>query len=588
MVAMPSQDDRSGASHGFRGCNRGCNRGRQDASPTKNALHSVRSSRPWTRVAALALVLLGGSALGPQRAVGAIAHRAAPAELAVLAVASGAKTEVLSEVISLTPTGAASPLESELDRLAKTVSWLAIALGLLPGTVAVGLWAGRRRLVAHLVAGVRQQLGRLGLLEERVNAAEAQAQQAIDHLHTTLHTTRQSARQTTAQLQELLEEVRCEADSALDRLRVDLGHTHREVAAAAVEVRAQLLAEREGLRQQVGTLEHEFISNMQILAGQAERQKADLLTKFCQTVPSELIELARPQIEQHLRVAIEEMADRLVPPAGLAEASTPAECAALGEREFVARRPEAALGWYERAIDRDPDCYAAWLGKGVVLEALGRHEAAIVAYDRVVRLKPDGAEGWHNRGLVLARLGKYEEAVASYGQALALRPDAAHLWGQRGILLAKLERYEAAVQAYDRALALEPDSAESVYNRANVLARLERYRESLSDYDRAITLGADLAVVWHNRGIVLGKLGDPASALESYEQALERDRQDAEIWYSRGNALLRLDCPTEAVASYQEAIALNPRHQRARRNLDLAQRQGDPLREPAVASPVAR
>src|SRR5258708_1550342 len=52
---------------------------------------------------------------------------------------------------------------------------------------------------------------------------------------------------------------------------------------------------------------------------------------------------------------------------------------------------------YDRALAIKPDLAEAWLGRGNILNLVGRNDDALVAYDQAVALEPDLAEGWLGR-----------------------------------------------------------------------------------------------------------------------------------------------------------------------------------------------
>lgn len=442
-----------------------------------------------------------------------------------------------------------------LERTLGGLSWLLIALGTAPLAMTAALWLGRRKVVNHLVQSVRHSLKDLGDLEARVKLARHRADRSLQDLQDQVERTKTSAAALIHELETHVAAVKGTANQELTQFQ------------------ERLASDRRVSRHQIAELEKEFISNMQILAGQADRQKAHIIQEFTQKAPQELLALIQPQIQQELRTLVEQLVSlQMQQMPMLAPTALPANADNIADRAeqlFRNGDPEGALAEYDKAIEQQPDCYAAWWGKGVVLEALQRYPAAIAAYDRAVRLKPDSYESWHNRGLVLMRLGKFEEAATSYHQAIALNPNHPELWLHQGLILSKLQQTDQALKSYNQAISLNPDSHEAWYNRANALARLQRPQEALQAYDRAIELNGQNASAWHNRGIVLTQLGQFAAALSSYDQAIDLDRADPETWYSRGNVLVRLDCYPEAIESYNQAIALNPQHERAQRNHSL-------------------
>lgn len=83
--------------------------------------------------------------------------------------------------------------------------------------------------------------------------------------------------------------------------------------------------------------------------------------------------------------------------------------------------PEGALALYERAAQRDPECWEALVGLGFLRQELGDLPGAVESYERAQALDPDPTVGF-NLGVALDGLGRPADAVAAYREALALDP----------------------------------------------------------------------------------------------------------------------------------------------------------------------
>jgi tetratricopeptide (TPR) repeat protein len=165
-----------------------------------------------------------------------------------------------------------------------------------------------------------------------------------------------------------------------------------------------------------------------------------------------------------------------------------------------------ALPLFQRALERDPRAFDAWLTAGYTLGNLGRYEEALVALDRALALNPNSARAWSNKGAALNGLRRYEEELAAYNRALALDPQYAKAWGNKGYALLNLKRYPEALAAYDRALALDPNEADAWSNKGLALLSLNRSSEALVAFDRALALDPDDAVALSGKGSVFHEL----------------------------------------------------------------------------------
>jgi serine/threonine-protein kinase len=106
---------------------------------------------------------------------------------------------------------------------------------------------------------------------------------------------------------------------------------------------------------------------------------------------------------------------RAAEPAAAAEPPPPPQPPAdMRAHQLTARATEAmlqgqltsALGLYQRAIQADRSHAAAWRGRGLVLQQLGRTREAVTALREFLRLEPTGAQSQ----MIRARLQSIEEA----------------------------------------------------------------------------------------------------------------------------------------------------------------------------------
>jgi len=81
-------------------------------------------------------------------------------------------------------------------------------------------------------------------------------------------------------------------------------------------------------------------------------------------------------------------------------------------------RYQEALASFDRAVEVQPDDYAAWVFRGVVLIHLCRYPEALLSCNKALQIRPNDREAWTFRGVALYYLGRHEEAYTSYSKAL--------------------------------------------------------------------------------------------------------------------------------------------------------------------------
>ncbi|MDO8871996.1 MAG: tetratricopeptide repeat protein [Methanoregula sp.] len=117
-----------------------------------------------------------------------------------------------------------------------------------------------------------------------------------------------------------------------------------------------------------------------------------------------------------------------------------------------------------------------------------------------------------------------------------------------------------------------PD-ARDLSNRAVELAESGQYDEALALVNKGIRLDANNASAWYNKGIILFKMCRYQEALNSFAQAADIDPEFTEAWYNKGMALMNLQKYHEAIRAFDKVLKIHPYDDRAREQMDMAQKR---------------
>lgn len=275
----------------------------------------------------------------------------------------------------------------------------------------------------------------------------------------------------------------------------------------------------------------------------------------------------------------------------------------LGELKTATDNTEAALRFFNLALQRAPAQPTVHIGKGHALACASRFEEALDSYTQAIALGPNLPDAHFAAAFVLARLNRIQEAETRYRRALFLDPGFAAAWLNLGQLLYEAGRVNEGFRALTRSVELAPALVTGWVNLANL--ERDRGRTALSaehlgrayeiDPTRIETLIAlsqhahdrgDLATAakWldeaashhpnhpevHNtRGILLHTQGRFEEALRELTEAEARGCFSAIS--NRGNVLLAMGRGDEALIAHRAAIHRAPHHAGARYNLALTE-----------------
>lgn len=93
-----------------------------------------------------------------------------------------------------------------------------------------------------------------------------------------------------------------------------------------------------------------------------------------------------------------------------------------GDDLFLEGRYDDALSSYDQAIQRDPEDYESWCGKGVVLTKMSHFDEAIGAFNQSLRINSDYADAWYEKSRCYALRGNIESAIENLKQSINLNP----------------------------------------------------------------------------------------------------------------------------------------------------------------------
>jgi len=89
-----------------------------------------------------------------------------------------------------------------------------------------------------------------------------------------------------------------------------------------------------------------------------------------------------------------------------------------GDNLYNQKKYTKALESFDKAILLFPDYTEAWIGKGLVMDALGNSEQAVKYYDKALSINPEDTIAMYCKGLTLNVMEKKDEAIEIMEYAL--------------------------------------------------------------------------------------------------------------------------------------------------------------------------
>lgn len=225
---------------------------------------------------------------------------------------------------------------------------------------------------------------------------------------------------------------------------------------------------------------------------------------------------------------------------------------AKGNEAFKAKQFPAAIEWYTKAIEVDPNVEAAaalYSNRAASHNSLGDFNAAVVDSDHCIRVKPQWLKGHFRKATALEALGKMDESVRAYEAALKTDPQndevQQKVQDMRALVRARNEkakpalcktsdeakvignsffgqgRYDIAADFYSRAIQLANNTDVSDNEKANFFANRAACRQQIYDFEGLVSdcNAALLLVPNHVKALV--RRANAFESLEKWQKALD-------------------------------------------------------------------
>ena len=292
----------------------------------------------------------------------------------------------------------------------------------------------------------------------------------------------------------------------------------------------------------------------------------------------------------------------------------------LANNSIKEKKYKAAITYYHRAIDRQPDFVTAYFGWGELLTRLGAREQAVacylqalkqvqdnpqlyyrlgnlyqleskwsqaaVCYQKAIQYAPDYAEAHYELAEILSHQEQWSEAIVSYRQAIQHNPDFSWSYNNLGYALIQVGQWQEAIPVYQKAIELNPDFPWSYYNLAEAYSMLERWSDAVNIYEQATRIQSDLPQLQQKLGNALYHRGnqDLDKALEhfflaieqepnellAYHQAIAIDKTNLELYLKLGDILIEQGQVDESIVTYQMALQIAPKNSEVNARLKKA------------------
>ncbi len=196
-------------------------------------------------------------------------------------------------------------------------------------------------------------------------------------------------------------------------------------------------------------------------------------------------------------------------------------------------QPDQALAHYRKAVEADPNLYAAHYNLAHKLMEQGKINEAIFHWTETVRLNPSFAAGHYNLAIAHQKQGDLDKAISHMKEAIFYRPETAKYHMHMGDFLADRGDIDQAIWHYRKVLSLKPKFIRALRNLAWILATYPDAK--LRDPIEAIRLAEHAQVLTSGRSLgVLDTLAAAYAAAGRFPEAIETAQKAFDLAWSSG------------------------------------------------------
>jgi putative PEP-CTERM system TPR-repeat lipoprotein len=232
----------------------------------------------------------------------------------------------------------------------------------------------------------------------------------------------------------------------------------------------------------------------------------------------------------------------------------------LARHSITEKNIDAATGFSEQAVTKNPQNTEALLFKGDLLRAQGKIDPALAAYDQVLKLQPDNNSAHINKAFLEIGTGKFDLAKLDVDAVRKTSPNNLTINYAQALLDFRQRKYAAALESLQQVLRAAPEHMPSILLAGAVqleLGSMPQAEQHLKKY-----LERDPGNLYARKLMVstLLKSRRTQYAIDILSPALKVAQQDdVQLFALAGEAYMQAGDYTKATEYFAKASALAPK-----------------------------
>ncbi len=214
--------------------------------------------------------------------------------------------------------------------------------------------------------------------------------------------------------------------------------------------------------------------------------------------------------------------------------------------------------WTLRRSGSDPRLAAVLCQKGTQLSIRGKYEAALEFFQRATEANPDDPDAWHGLGSCYVGMNQPENAVAAFHHSITADPENAASHFLLAMFYKTMKQYQLAIPSLLRVIHIDSKNVQARIELADIYGKLNQTDAQIQSFKDILAFKPDHVPTLHMMGNTVRGIGQYDEALALLEKASALDPDNAQIHYDIGVTYRSKKLPNEELKAYKEALRANP------------------------------
>jgi tetratricopeptide (TPR) repeat protein len=214
--------------------------------------------------------------------------------------------------------------------------------------------------------------------------------------------------------------------------------------------------------------------------------------------------------------------------------------------------------WTLRRSASDPRLAAALCQKGAQLSIRGKYEAALDFFQRATETNPDDPGAWHGLGSCYVGMNQPEDAITAFHHSITADPENASSHFLLAMFYKTIEQYQNAIPSLLRVISIDSENVQARLELADAYGKLNQTDAQLKSFKEILAFKPDHVPTLHMMGKMVRGIGRYDEALDLLHKASALDPDNAQIHFDIGVTYRSKNLPKEELKAYAKALRANP------------------------------